>query len=375
MKHLLPLIILLTSVCGAENIGSTGFAEPRLIRAIEDRWLQARTRAWQNTPSALLVFESGDKRPLISSKIDNFDVNSPIHVASASKWISAAVILRLVDRGEMRLNQVVGDYFQSHDLSISVRNISLHELLSFRSGLKNTTRHRNPCKFQKSLQLCATELLKSNASTDGQHDFDYGNVHLLIAGAMAEKASGLSWSELYQRELVAPLKLQHKTYYSAGVWKRKASVPLVAGGLVISTTDYLTFLRTIASNGKFNGQQWLKPNTVTKMLTTQFLGSTRINHSPFSRLGKRYQYGYGNWIECQDEACRDPRNSSPGLYGFYPWIDRKHNKFGILAMESSLLDIKASLKSAQVLDKLWELLQRLSNSKSPSSTRKQVSGR
>jgi CubicO group peptidase (beta-lactamase class C family) len=364
MKHILIWTLFFASACGAESVRSKSTASPEIVRTIERHWLEARAEVGQRTPAALLVFDSQRETPLISSKIDNFDLSHPIHVASASKWISAAVILRLVDSGKMRLDEVVRDYFPSLDISPSVRKISLHELLSFRSGLKNTTRYRNPCRKQESLQRCAKELLITNSSTNGNHDFEYGNVHFVIAGAMAEKATGISWSELYQRELVAPLQLQHSTYYSAGIWKRAATVPLVAGGLVISTSDYLTFLRTIAHNGRVKQKQWLRPDTVKKMLTSHFMTNTHTTHSPFLRIGKHYQYGYGNWVECLNNNCTNPRNSSPGRYGFYPWVDTRHNKFGVLAMESSLLDIKASLKSAQVLDQLWDLFQQISLTKS-----------
>jgi hypothetical protein len=42
-----------------------------------------------------------------------------------------------------------------------------------------------------------------------------------------------------------------------------------------------------------------------------------------------WQYSYGHWVET------DGSFSSPGLYGFYPWIDASKTRYGLIARKAS----------------------------------------
>ena len=49
------------------------------------------------------------------------------------------------------------------------------------------------------------------------------------------------------------------------------------------------------------------------------------------------QYALGNWCERVefDQVCSVV--SSPGLFGTYPWIDRRHDLYGLFFMRSRRL--------------------------------------
>ena len=56
-------------------------------------------------------------------------------------------------------------------------------------------------------------------------EFDYGSVHLDVAGRMAEVVTGTSWNALFAREI---------RYYANPLKVAGADNPLPAGGLVVS---------------------------------------------------------------------------------------------------------------------------------------------
>ncbi|MFZ5471177.1 MAG: hypothetical protein ACOZIN_17280 [Myxococcota bacterium] len=60
-------------------------------------------------------------------------------------------------------------------------------------------------------------------------------------------------------------------------------------------------------------------------------------------VGEDWSYGLGNWLECPTATQPNSfncgaghRNSSPGAYGPYPFIDFDNQYFGILARQGSL---------------------------------------
>lgn len=111
----------------------------------------------------------------------------------------------------------------------------------------------------------------------------------------------------------------------------------------------------------------MSKESVKNLLTSRFTSSTKVLFSPFHENGKAfYQYALGNWVECDTRECGEPRNSSPGYYGFYPWIDHKAGYYAVLATKAWLLDTKASVKSARIVDQLRPFIKRMVEASSSS---------
>jgi hypothetical protein len=87
----------------------------------------------------------------------------------------------------------------------------------------------------------------------------------------------------------------------------------------------------------------LTEETRTAMLSSQ-RGDAKVVGSPtLDALGQDWAYGFGNWLECPTALGADTfdcsagqRNSSPGAYGAYPFIDWQRRYFGILARQGQL---------------------------------------
>ena len=79
------------------------------------------------------------------------------------------------------------------------------------------------------------------------------------------------------------------------------------------------------------------------MLTSQ-RGNAKVGRSPtIEALNRDWAYGFGNWLECPTAVGSNTfdcgsghRNSSPGAYGAYPFIDWDGRYFGILARQGKL---------------------------------------
>jgi hypothetical protein len=80
-----------------------------------------------------------------------------------------------------------------------------------------------------------------------------------------------------------------------------------------------------------------------------------IGDSPFVAIGLNFHYGLASWLECPPPAVNCQVVSSPGAFGFTPWVDRDGGYYAILGMEvsesqSGIVDF--SVKLAQDLKPL-----------------------
>ena len=74
-----------------------------------------------------------------------------------------------------------------------------------------------------------------------------------------------------------------------------------------------------------------------------------------AEAGLPFRYGLGAWLECATPAAGCSVISSPGAFGFTPWLDRNTGYYAVIAMESGLADTglaPASVRLAQDLKPL-----------------------
>ncbi|MBS2026019.1 MAG: hypothetical protein JST92_26770 [Deltaproteobacteria bacterium] len=101
--------------------------------------------------------------------------------------------------------------------------------------------------------------------------------------------------------------------------------PQLAGGAKTSAADYALFLRKILNQQLAIGSH-LGENAVCTLPGT----CPRADYSP---VNENWHYSYGHWVE-DDPATDDGAFSSPGAFGFYPWIDASKTYYGVLARYS-----------------------------------------
>jgi hypothetical protein len=104
--------------------------------------------------------------------------------------------------------------------------------------------------------------------------------------------------------------------------------PQLAGGMKMSASDYAMFLRKILSNG-LAIHDHLGENAVCT------LPGTSCPTAHYSPAPLAWHYSYGHWVEDEPQT-GDGAFSSPGKFGFYPWIDSTKTYYGIVAREDLL---------------------------------------
>ena len=255
-----------------------------------------------------------------------YDDATRVPIASASKWLAALTFARLVERGELRWDSRVGQYFP--EAPPATHAITLEQLLSHTSGLAADPA---PCLSRRGGQLqdCALAILGAGPEAPPGTVFAYGGNGMQVAGAMAERATGQDWDALFRRELVEPLGLAGTDWRALA--RRPGYVrnpnPRIAGGARSTLADYGRVVDMVLAGGRHDGRPFLSPETLEFMARDRTAG-LRIGKRPDVAAGMGY--GIGQWIEARDAGGAATRVSSPGAFGFTPWVDHAAGAAGVL---------------------------------------------
>ena len=275
-----------------------------------------------------LVIYDADGVKRFERMYGNFTPDQRIAIASASKLVSGLTILRLVDQGFLSLDSTTGAVLGWTGPQAA---ITLRQLLSFTSGLPPEA----ACTLLPNVTLaeCVDNIAGMNLVAAPGTRFDYGSSHLHVAARMAEVITGQGWADVFAAQLKTPLGLGADMLYYTG--PRQAvgtSNPLIAGGLRATMNEYARVLQLEFNRGTYQGNALIGASLFTTQATEPYPNAA-IGNSPFQKIGIDYHYGLTAWLECPPPAINCAVLSSPGAFGFTPWVDRDGGYYAILAME------------------------------------------
>ena len=217
------------------------------------------------------------------------DATSVLQIASASKWIFASYVIE-------KLNGVL--------------SASIIAGLNFTAGYSGFT----SCAAYSTISACYTAVTTFNAADNNKFYYSGGNMQKI-----AHTATDLNIGSM----TAAALSTEVKNYIGSDV-PITFNIPQPAGGILASANTYAVFLKKIM-NGTLKMSSFLSSN----LTCTNVTSCSTSNYTPIPNT-EAWTYGLGHWIE-NDPVTGDNAFSSPGLYGFYPWISADKSLYGILA--------------------------------------------
>jgi D-alanyl-D-alanine-carboxypeptidase/D-alanyl-D-alanine-endopeptidase len=331
MKHtraIAACILLTLAACGGGEDPPTPAPPPSTPFAQVDARAAAAFQAQGISGMGLAIYDAqGVKR--FERMYGTFSPDQRVAVASASKMVAGLVIFRLVDQGFLTLDSTTAAVL---GWTGPAGAITLRQLLSFTSGLEREA----GCTLLAGISLADCVALIGNqplVAAPGTR-FDYGSTHLAVAARMAEVATGQSWSNLFASQLKAPLGLDSTglEFYTAPRQAFGTTNPLIAGGLRATMNEYATLLALEFNRGVHRGNTLIGTALFTAQASEPYPGAI-IGNSPFTATAYDFHYGLASWLECTPTAVGCNVISSPGAFGFTPWIDRDGGYYAVLGME------------------------------------------
>lgn len=325
------LILLLPFVMGScKKADDDPYKNSKYNFSAVDKFIEENLNVYQNQVS-VLVSQNGE---IIYKKEVNLDIHTPRMIASASKWLSGAVIMKLVDERKLSLDDSVGKFLpiftRNHKGQITIRQLFSHTS-GFEGDLEGTGDFSDNYEYKTTLTLAQavdsiavhTQLVHTPGTV-----FSYGSTSMQVAGRIAEVVSGKSWQTLFDEKIANPCQMK-------AVYSFNGSNPLIAAGVRTSARDYLNFLEMMVNGGTFKGTTVLSKEALRDMIKDQTNGAeivgTPYPSNPFSEYSNtNLRYGIGNWLDVVDPSGNVIESSSPGLFGTHPWQDSKHQLAGII---------------------------------------------
>jgi serine-type D-Ala-D-Ala carboxypeptidase/endopeptidase len=317
------------AACGGGGDDAGGSPPPPIPDpfADVDRAASAAFTAQGLTGMGVAIYDAnGVKR--FEKMYGTFAADQRIAIASASKMVAGLTILRLVDQGFLTLDSTTGAVL---GWTGPQGAITLRQLLSFTSGMEP----ENACTLFSGITLadCVDIIAARPLVAAPGTRFDYGSTHLHVAARMAEVVTGSTWTNIFATQLKAPLGLgPDLTFYTAPRQGTGTTNPLIAGGLRATMNEYAKVLQFEYDKGVWQGQRLIGAALFDAQSTEPYPDAV-IGNSPAVNAGFSAKYGLANWLECTSPAVNCQVQSSPGAFGFTPWVDRDGGYYAMIAME------------------------------------------
>jgi hypothetical protein len=293
----------------------SGFANAELDDAARAQAVQATAeQATSCTGIGDFYWEIGDAHGVRGkgSIGRRYDAHKMLHIASASKWIFGSYVVERVPERIQPGSEVL-------------------RALEMQSGY--TSLKFASCIFADTVGACLDKRDNGSRTDSAAGKFWYNGGHdqKLAVDLGMGGLNRMQFADELKRLLGSELELA-------------AGSPQPAGGLETTPESYGRFLRKILSGG---------------LRMHDFLGRYPVCTLPHncaqaveSPVPVAWHYSLNHWVE--DDPDGDGAYSSPGAFGFYPWISADRQWYGILARQSAQQKAYvSSVMCGQKLRKAW----------------------
>jgi len=309
--------------------------------------------------------------------------DSIFRLASMTKAVTSTAAMQLVEQGRLQLDQPIGNVLpelaapqvlEGFDdsgaprLRPAKRPITLRHLLTHTAGFGYETWDPDLIRYVKVSGTPSTSTgklasLRLPLVFDPGDRWEYG-INIDWAGRAVEAVSGQPLEVYFREHIFAPLGMRDTDYVISSaqqsrlvtVHQRKPDGSLEptpapdppwrefwsgGGGLYSTGRDYLVFLQILLNQGRFNGAQLLRPETVALMGRNQ-IGDInagilktampqRSNDVDFFP-GIPCKWGLGYMINTEPGPNGRSAGSLTwaGLYNTYYWIDPQKRVAGVI---------------------------------------------
>ena len=232
---------------------------------------------------------------------------SVFQLASVSKQFTAAAIMLLNERNQIKLTDTVNTYFPD----FPYKAVTIKNLLNHTAGLPKyfwIAEH----EWQQEKAPTNSEMMEFLESTDVKRyfkpgrNFDYSNTGYFVLASIVEKISGTSFSSFLKKNIFEPLQMDHSYVYSFENdaigehqldgyrlyrgW-RHVKIPSTVNDAIVGDKNVYTTAEDLF--------KWTKGLNSGSFLTKQSLALMYSKGE--SIYGRKIPYGFGFRIDTKEE--------------------------------------------------------------------------
>lgn len=282
------------------------------------------------------------------------DENTTFAIASLTKAFTAAALATLADQKKVSWDDQVADFLPDLKLYAPkvTAELTVRDLLAQRTCLqsKDLLTWQSPFSLEETLR----RLQFLPAACTFRDRFVYNNVNYVLAGEVAARASGQSWTELIEAGLFAPLGMTRSvaqtpkvatgdnvaTPYIRTGGKLRAlplydeGVSAAAGSIHSTAADMARWLEVQLGSGAFRGTQVWSRSANSAMQGLQMAIPTGPVSDADPPLPRPLGYGFGWGVdEYRGERMLQHTGQSDGMYAIAAMMPGR--KLGIVVMTNT----------------------------------------
>ncbi len=137
-------------------------------------------------------------------------------IDSITKVYTAVLILQLEEAGKLSISQTLGYWLPQYK---QWKNVTIKQLLNMHSGIPsysdepsfNKIVAKNPTKHWTTREIINWVKRKPMLFKPGTK-WNYSDINYILLGLIVEKASGKSYAQMLQKNIIKPLHLKHTVY-------------------------------------------------------------------------------------------------------------------------------------------------------------------
>ncbi len=307
------LLAVVGGGCGGSAPAPRGWAgiDQRIDQRVQDDDLDGAVLVVRRGTTTLHQHTSGSYR-----------LDTEVPIASASKWLTAALVMTLVDQGKLTLDAPVAAY--APELAGLVGPaVTMRQLLSHTHGLGPT----DGCELDPVASDGSTACNGTPVDPPGT-TFAYGSTGPDLAGRVVEVLTGQPFETAFQQRIAEPVGMTGTTFLGSP-GKGETAQPDPAGSARSTASDYLRFEQMLAAGGTIDGRTVLSPASVQSMFQVETAHAHFKDDEVAAELDS-IGYALGAWVESANADGRAEVIDGSGAYGAYPWIDTRRGVYGIV---------------------------------------------
>lgn len=281
-------------LCGAQALAQSSPSSEALARAAQAA-SNVATTAMACTMIGNFYWEIGtgagklDGKAVVRQPLSTrYNATTEVNIASASKWVFGAYVNEATKSRALTADEVA----------------KLHMTSGY------TSQNLGSCQLAQKTKNC----LPGGKTAANENSFFYDGGHL------QQLALDLKLGELDKKGLIAEYNKK------LGNFGMRFGSLNVAGGMAGSGAGYGQFLQKV-----LRGELAIGSRLGSDEVCTNTQGGCAAKYSPSDQAA--WGYSHAHWVE-RDATGTVQAYSSPGLFGFYPWISADKRTYGVIARES-----------------------------------------
>lgn len=296
---------------------AVGLSAERLARAYD--YLEQEAQTGRIPGAALLVARRGQPvkpRAFGSPALTGGPAMQPDNiflVASVTKPVTVTAAMLLVERGQLFLDELVGDIIPEF-AARGKEKVRVRHLMSHTSGLPDMLPENETLREQhQPVSEFVKRIYDVELSFAPGTDIQYQSCGLAILGEIVERRTNTKLPDFFRQELFAPLgmhdtglgaqELDHKRIAEVNVgpamqgkdwnWNMPYWWNFGApwGGMFTTVGDFFRFMQMFLNGGEYDGVRVLSPSTVAAMTRDHTSDNPQI--PPETRYRQAWGLGWG----------------------------------------------------------------------------------